>query len=97
MAEVVLKLGLPPLEGFLLKKGAKGITLGWKRRWFVLADQRLLVTQAAWAWAPLERILDYLRHHLNRNWATVGRTQIKDDTLGLLALIEKSHRAGAGR
>jgi len=31
----------PPLEGFLLKKGAKGITLGWKRRWFVLSDQRL--------------------------------------------------------
>lgn len=50
-----------------------------------------------WHTVLLEHILDYLRHYLNRNWATVGRTQIKDDTIGLLALIEKSHRAGAGR
>lgn len=47
-----------------------------------------------WHIVPLEHILDYLREHLSRNWATVGRTQIKDDTLGLLALIEKAHRAG---
>ena len=35
------QLANPPLEGFLLKKGAKGITLGWKRRWFVLSNQRI--------------------------------------------------------
>lgn len=51
----------------------------------------------SWHTVTLEHILDYLRHHLNRNWGVVGRTQIKDDTLGLLALIEKSHRIGAGR
>jgi len=47
-----------------------------------------------WHTVPLKHILDYLRQHLHRNWAAVGRTQIKDDTLGLLALIEKAHRAG---
>lgn len=48
----------------------------------------------AWHTVPLEHILDYLRDHLTRSWAVVGRTQIKDDTLGLLALIEKAHRTG---
>jgi hypothetical protein len=47
-----------------------------------------------WHTVPLEHILDYLRQYLQHNWATVGRTQIKDDTLGLLALMEKAHRAG---
>jgi len=51
----------------------------------------------SWHTVPLEHILDYLRDHLARNWAVVGRTQIKDDTLGLLALMEKAHRAGTGR
>ena len=31
----------PPLEGWLLKKGAKGIR-GWKRRWFTLNNDRLM-------------------------------------------------------
>ena len=51
---------------------------------------------ASWHTVALAQVLDYLRRHLDRNWAAVGRTQIKDDTLGLLALIEKSHRSGAG-
>lgn len=51
---------------------------------------------ASWHTVALAHVLDYLRRHLDPNWAAVGRTQIKDDTLGLLALIEKSHRSGAG-
>ena len=31
----------PPLEGFLLKKGAKGINPKYKRRWFILRDSKL--------------------------------------------------------
>ncbi|MEH6381183.1 MAG: hypothetical protein V7768_05710, partial [Dietzia cercidiphylli] len=65
---------------------AAALALGGTAAWFISGHT-----------VPLEHILDYLRDHLARNWAVVGRTQIKDDTLGLLALMEKAHRAGTGR
>jgi len=31
----------PPLEGFLMKKGLKGLSKGWKRRWFAFSIEEL--------------------------------------------------------
>ena len=45
----------PVLEGFLLKKGAKGINLGWKRRWFSLKNERLYYFTSADANVGTER------------------------------------------
>jgi hypothetical protein len=41
-------------------------------------------------------VLRYLEDHLSAHWGILGRTQIKDDTLALLALREKAHRAATG-
>ncbi|MEV8134702.1 hypothetical protein [Microbacterium aurantiacum] len=50
---------------------------------------------APWHIVPFTQVLGFLEEHLSAHWQVIGRTQIKDDTLGLLALREKSRRAGA--
>lgn len=56
-------------------------------------------TTGPWHTVSLGHVVSYLQQHLRSHWDQVGRTQIKDPILGLLALIEKSsranHRAGA--
>ena len=51
---------------------------------------------APWHTVPFARVLRYLEDHLSAHWGILGRTQIKDDTLALLALREKAHRAATG-
>ena len=51
---------------------------------------------APWHTVPFARVLRYLEDHLSAHWGMLGRTQIKDDTLALLALREKAHRAATG-
>ena len=41
-------------------------------------------------------VVDYLRGYLREHWDTLRHAQIKDPTIGLLALLEKweTHRQG---
>lgn len=50
---------------------------------------------APWHTVPFSQVLGFLEDHLSAHWRTIGHTQIKDDTLGLLALREKARRAGS--
>jgi hypothetical protein len=47
-----------------------------------------------WHTVSLDHVLGYLQDHLRSHWDQVGHSQLKDPTLGLLALLEKSTRAG---
>jgi len=46
-----------------------------------------------WHTVSFEQVFAYVQRHLSQHWSAVGHTQIKDDALGLLALLEKSRRA----
>lgn len=48
-----------------------------------------------WHTVTLEHVFTQLRNHLEMHWGVIGHTQIKDDVLGLLFLLEKSRRAAA--
>lgn len=52
---------------------------------------------AGWHTVPLERVIEFMTENLRANWHAVSRTQIKDDVLGLFALMEKSRRATGRR
>ena len=51
-------------------------------------------TAGPWHTVSLHHVVSHLQEHLRANWHQIGHTQVKDPTLGLLALIEKSARAG---
>lgn len=53
-------------------------------------------SSALWHTVSFAQVLRFLEDHLSEHWKILGRTQIKDETLSLLALREKAHRA-AGR
>ncbi|SFI46740.1 MULTISPECIES: hypothetical protein [Microbacterium] len=55
-----------------------------------------IASETPWHTVPFARVLRYLEDHLTAHWGMLGRTQIKDDTLALLALREKAHRAATG-
>ena len=42
-----------------------------------------------WTTVPMGHVVDFLRSHLRDHWDVLRHTQIKDPTLGLLALLEK--------
>lgn len=46
-----------------------------------------------WHTVSLDHVVGYLQQYLRTHWDRIGHSQIKDPTLGLLALIEKSTRA----
>lgn len=46
-----------------------------------------------WHTISLDQVVRYLQGHLRIHWDQIGHTQIKDPTLGLLTLLEKSARA----
>ena len=50
-------------------------------------------TAGPWHTVSLDHVVNYLQEHLRANWHQIGHSQLKDPTLGLLALIEKSTRA----
>ena len=50
---------------------------------------------APWHIVPFAQVLGFLEEHVSAHWQVIGSTQIRDDTLGLLALREKARRAGA--
>lgn len=46
-----------------------------------------------WHTVSLDHVVGYLQQYLRSHWDQIGHSQVKDPTLGLLALIEKSTRA----
>jgi hypothetical protein len=42
-----------------------------------------------WTTVPMAHVVQFLRAHLRRHWTVLRHAQIKDPTLGLLALLEK--------
>ena len=51
---------------------------------------------ARWKTVSMGHVVDYLRGYLREHWDTLRHAQIKDPTIGLLALLEKweTHRQG---
>ena len=42
-----------------------------------------------WTTVPMNHVVDFLRRYLRDHWEILRHTQVKDPTLGLLALLEK--------
>lgn len=42
-----------------------------------------------WTTVPMGHVVDSLRRYIREHWEVLRHAQIKDSTLGLLALIEK--------
>lgn len=46
-----------------------------------------------WTVVPLDHVVAFLRRHLHDHWGVLRHAQLKDTTLGLLALLEKAAAA----
>jgi hypothetical protein len=46
---------------------------------------------------PLDHVLDFLYAHLRRHWDVLRQAQIKDQTFGFLAMLEKARQHGTRR
>lgn len=46
---------------------------------------------------PLDHVLDFLNAHLSSHWDVLRQAQIKDQTFGLLVMLEKARRHGRQR
>lgn len=51
-------------------------------------------TSGHWRTVSLDHVIGYPQDHPRARWDQIGHSQLKDPTLGLLALMEKSARAG---
>jgi hypothetical protein len=78
----------------LLQRGHVITPAGHAIRVVVFGNPRGSATTGRWHAVSLDHVLSYLQAHLRSHWDQVGHSQIKDSTLGLLALMEKSTRAG---
>lgn len=54
---------------------------------FGAASER--ASDAHWTTVPMGHVADFLRRYLREHWDVLRHAQIKDPTLGLLALLEK--------
>ncbi|RGE19035.1 hypothetical protein D1J51_12975 [Leucobacter sp. wl10] len=88
----------PRLVAELLDTGRTVAPEGHTIRMVVFGNPRSAAPAGgAWHTVPFAQVLRFLEDHLSTHWRILGRTQIKDDALGLLALREKAHRSGRRR
>jgi hypothetical protein len=78
----------------LRRHGKARTSNGHTVRVVVFANPHGPRTAGPWHTVALDHVVSHLQEHVRSNWDEVGHTEIKDPTLGLLALIEKSSRAG---
>ena len=79
----------------LLRDGRVVAPAGHVIRTVVFGNPHHTESTRTWHTVPLERVIEFLTENLRANWNAVRHTQIKDDVLGLFALMEKSRRAGS--
>lgn len=77
----------------LLRHGRVVAPAGHVIRTVVFGNPRQSRTSATWHTVPLDHVITYLQEHLASHWDVVGHSQVKDEVLGLLLLLEKSRRA----
>jgi hypothetical protein len=81
----------------LLRTGRVVAPAGHVIRTVAFGNPQHLGAIGAWHTVSLKHVIEFLTENLRANWHAVGHTQIKDDVLGLFALMEKSRRATSGR
>lgn len=77
----------------LLRTGRVVAPAGHVIRTVVFGNPQHAGSSRGWHTVPLEHIIEFLTDTLRANWPAIGHTQIKDEVLGLFALMEKSRRA----
>lgn len=55
------------------------------------------ITQNKWRTVSLENIINCLRQHLHENWDTLRHVQFSNDTLDLLAILERADKSRESR
>lgn len=79
--------------GTLLRDGTAIAPAGHSVRIVAFGNPHGSATSGHWHTISLGQVLTYLQDYLRDHWDQVGHSQLKDPTLGLLALIEKATRA----
>jgi hypothetical protein len=77
----------------LLRTGRVVAPAGHVIRTVAFGNPHHIRATRAWHTVSLEHIIEFLSDYFHANWHAVGHTQLKDDVLGLFALMEKSRRA----
>lgn len=77
----------------LLRHGAVVAPAGHCVRIVAFGNPHGRATTGPWHTVSLDHVVGYLQGHLRAHWDQIGHSQLKDPTLGLLALLEKSTRA----
>jgi len=77
----------------LLRHGTAIAPAGHTVRIVAFGNPHGSATSGPWHTVSLDHVLTYLQQHLRDHWEQVGHSQLKDPTLGLLALIEKATQA----
>jgi hypothetical protein len=85
----------PALVNALLRTGRVKAPAGHLIRMVAFGNTSHTANPGAWHTVSLEHVLGYLDRHLQHNWAAVSQTQIKDEPLALLALMEKARHSSA--
>jgi hypothetical protein len=78
----------------LLRHGEVLAPAGHRVRVVAFGNPHGSPTTGPWHTVSLDHVIGYLQDHLRAHWDQIGHSQLKDPTFGLLALLEKSSRAG---
>lgn len=77
----------------LLRHGEVVAPAGHSIRVVAFGNPHGPATTGPWHTVSLDHVIGYLQDHLRAHWDQIGHSQLKDPTLGLLALLEKATRA----
>ena len=77
----------------LLRHGQVITPVGHSLRIVAFGNPHGAPSPGPWHTLSLDHVIEYLHQHLRAHWDQIGHSQIKDPTLGMLALIEKARRS----
>lgn len=73
----------------LLRVGYVDSPAGHRVRMVAFGNAQDAQPSSNWTTVPMAHVVQFLRTHLRNHWDVLRHAQIKDPTLGLLALLEK--------
>jgi hypothetical protein len=83
----------PDRADMIVGEVKEGAPLGHSVRVVAFGNPHGSPATGPWHTVSLDHVIGYLQEHLRAHWDQIGHSQLKDPTLGLLALLEKSTRA----
>ena len=85
----------PGIVDHLLKHGRAATAHGHQIRMVAFGAASQIAETHSYRTIPLSHVLAFLQEHLRSYWEVLRHAQLKDPTLGFLAMLEKAQRGGS--